>query len=107
MANTLSFMSIYKLTFSTDEGEHHLLELSKLAEKDPEFYKYLQENDRELLKFDPDPLQTDDSDEDVEHADEAAMEEDGKLPVLTKHILAQWQKGLLKVAYLCNTFDDH
>ena len=47
-----------------DEGENHLAELSKLAEKDPEFFKYLQENDRELLEFDPDAEAIDGSDGD-------------------------------------------
>ncbi|KAL8834339.1 MAG: hypothetical protein Q9170_003793 [Blastenia crenularia] len=31
--------------------EHHQEDLDALAEKDPEFYKYLQENDAELLDF--------------------------------------------------------
>ncbi|KAI9057554.1 Noc2-domain-containing protein [Trametes sanguinea] len=73
-----------------DDGEAHLMELSKLAEKDPEFYKYLQENDRELLEFNPDDANVED--EDME-GDEA-MEED-TTPVLTKDILQRWQKALL------------
>ena len=81
----------------TEEGENHLLELSKLAEKDPEFFKYLQENDRELLEFDPDALATDICDEETEGSDRDAMEEDDKLPVLTRDILSKWQKALLKV----------
>ncbi|KAI8972566.1 Noc2-domain-containing protein [Trametes punicea] len=72
-----------------DEGAAHLIELSKLAEKDPEFYKYLQENDRELLEFNPDDANMQDEDE-----DEQPMEED-KTPVLTKDILQRWQKALL------------
>ena len=67
------------------------MELSKLAEKDPEFYKYLQENDKELLDFDPDAME-----------DAAEAEDDGEsgsetAPVLTKQILQTWQKALLEV----------
>ncbi|KAI0752195.1 Noc2-domain-containing protein [Fomes fomentarius] len=69
-----------------DEGETHLVELSKLAEKDPEFYKYLQENDRELLDFNLDGI--------VREEDDEAMEED-QTPVLTKEVLQRWQKALL------------
>ena len=74
------------------EGTAHMNELSKLAEKDPEFYKYLQENDRELLDFDPGALQEEDEGEDEEMAEE-------KTPVLTKDILQKWQKALLKVRW--------
>ena len=71
----------------------HKMELAKLAEQDPEFFKYLQENDQELLDFD-----VDESDEDVEMDDDAEVDEDDvKGPVLTKEILRKWQKGLLQV----------
>lgn len=33
------------------DGEAHAQDLEKLKEKDPDFYKYLQENDRGLLQF--------------------------------------------------------
>ncbi|RPD77091.1 Noc2-domain-containing protein [Lentinus tigrinus ALCF2SS1-7] len=74
-----------------DEGEAHLMELSKLAEKDPEFFKYLQENDRELLEFSLNDAAVGD-DEDMEG--EGSAQED-RTPVLTKEILQKWQKALL------------
>ncbi|GJJ07386.1 hypothetical protein Clacol_001588 [Clathrus columnatus] len=81
-----SFASVDDL--SDDDGETHLQELTKLAEKDPEFYKYLQENDKELLEFDPTALDIDDSLEMDEKPDET--------PILTKAILKTWQKALLE-----------
>lgn len=74
-----------------DDGQTHLLELSKLAEKDPDFYKYLQENDRELLEFD------------ISEQDENVMsdvEEDlgaETAPILTLSQLRGWSRALLKV----------
>ena len=70
-----------------------MLELSKLAEKDPEFYKYLQEHDRDLLGFN-----VDDDGDDVEDADDDIGEPDvTQLPTLTEKILRTWQKSLLEV----------
>jgi nucleolar complex protein 2 len=76
-----------------DEGAaSHMLELSKLAEKDPEFYKYLQDHDRDLLEFNVD------DDADVEGADDDVGEPDAtQLPSLTENILRTWQKSLLEV----------
>jgi len=71
-------------------------ELAKLAEKDPEFYKYLQDNDRELLEFD---LQAMDEDPEQEDGDAEAMDKD-KVPILTMQILQRWQKALLEVSSL-------
>lgn len=96
--------------FRSDEGATHLLELSKLAEKDPEFYKYLQENDRELLDFDPGNVrdnQSDDEDDEEDggfeisgddgRGDDMQVDED-QLPVLTKDILKGWQRAILEVS---------
>ena len=75
-----------------DEGATHMLELSKLAEKDPEFYKYLQEHDHDLLEFNVD------DDADAEDADDDVGEPDAtQLPALTENILRAWQKSLLEV----------
>ena len=69
--------------------------MSKLAEKDPEFYKYLQENDQELLKFDPHATESH-SDDDEGNTDQD-MEMGDKIPVLTQGHLRTWQKNLLEV----------
>lgn len=79
-----------------EEGQDHLLELSKLAEKDPEFYKYLQENDRELLEFDlNNGLDVDSDDERDDERDEPM--EDDRMPILSSELLRKWQKALLEV----------
>ena len=82
--------------YFADDGRAHISELSKLAEKDPEFYKYLQENDQELLNFDPDKTSDDEEDEPDEDGD-VEMEGD-TVPALTKPILQKWQKALLEVS---------
>ncbi|KAF9048039.1 Noc2-domain-containing protein [Hymenopellis radicata] len=76
-----------------DEGQNHLLELSKLAETDPEFYKYLQENDKELLDFDASKM---DGPEDEDMEDAADIADTQRRPPLTNGIIRKWQKGLLE-----------
>jgi nucleolar complex protein 2 len=65
------------------------MELSKLAETDPEFYKYLQENDKELLEFDPHTAND-------EENEDSGMQEDSA-PVLRLEAVVRWQKALLEV----------
>lgn len=81
-------------TVPLDDVAAHKFELAQLAEKDPEFFKYLQENDKELLDFD---LGADAEDDDME--DRSDGEDDGmvEVPVLTINVLRKWQKTLLEV----------
>ncbi|EIN05833.1 Noc2-domain-containing protein [Punctularia strigosozonata HHB-11173 SS5] len=81
-----------------DDGDDHIQELAKLADKDPEFYKYLQENDPELLRFTAGEADDGDEDADMDDAEEGAEEEaeEVKAPVLTKEVLKGWQKAMLQ-----------
>jgi nucleolar complex protein 2 len=72
------------------------MELSKLAEKDPEFFKYLQENDQELLDFGLDPAE-DEDEEDEDMDDMKASDQPQRVPALTADVLRKWQKALLQV----------
>ncbi|KAL5520417.1 hypothetical protein ACEPAG_9641 [Sanghuangporus baumii] len=87
-----SFASVDDLE---DEAAAHKLELDKLAEQDPEFFKYLQENDRELLDFDV--MEDEDEEMDDEEVVEGNDDDDEmKAPTLTKEILRRWQKAILE-----------
>ncbi|KAG6890208.1 hypothetical protein C0995_010219 [Termitomyces sp. Mi166 len=80
-----------------EDGKNHLAELSKLAEKDPEFFKYLQENDQELLNFDPNDTGGMDLDEDDEEGGDYGVDmESEKTSTLTSAHLRRWQKALLE-----------
>lgn len=91
--------------------------MKALALKDPEFFKYLQENDKELLDFgnaseDAEDVDMSDDEEDDEDSEDDSEEEGNKkkkgkkvvkevvvkqTPVLTKEIIRTWQASMLKV----------
>lgn len=86
--------------------------MDALAEKDPEFYKYLKENDPETLEFDEDAdlAEVDDlSGSDAEQpkkkqkkskkakvVEETSDEEDGDESEVTKAMVAKWKKAMVE-----------
>ncbi|XP_043701558.1 nucleolar complex protein 2 homolog isoform X2 [Telopea speciosissima] len=61
---------------SRKKARKHVEQLQRLQEKDPEFYEFLKEHDKELLEFD------DDIDQDTEtDVDEKALQEDDETDV--------------------------
>jgi nucleolar complex protein 2 len=87
---------------SDEEGAGmHAQDLEKLKEKDPEFYAYLQENDKELLQFGQESDDDEDDDEEEQSSSKAkattskaAKAETGPQRVTIK-MLAGWQKSML------------
>ena len=86
-----------------DEGRAHLLELSKLAEKDPEFYKYLQENEPELLDGNLDPPEGLSDEEEPQRKKQKktakaeageSSDEEVQSGELTKATLKKWETAL-------------
>jgi nucleolar complex protein 2 len=99
------------------EGEEDMLDeeamkkaMKDLEKKDPEFFKYLKENDGDLLEFgNGKQVEEDDEDEDVEMGEDDEEEEDEeeeeegaeeveKKTSVTVKMVRQWQEGMIKVS---------
>lgn len=84
---------------SSEEELDHQQDLEELKDQDPDFYKYLQENDKDLLDFQPvNPLDAMSDDEGVEETgkeDKVGEEEaeESKIEV-TMSMVKQWNKIL-------------
>lgn len=80
---------------SDEEVLGHQEDLTKLAEKDPEFFKYLQENDQGLLDFNPEnPMDAiSDGEEDGPEQHDQEIASDEKIEVTYK-MVKDWTKKL-------------
>ncbi|RMZ85310.1 hypothetical protein DV738_g119, partial [Chaetothyriales sp. CBS 135597] len=82
------------------DNKDHVGQLKSLAEKDPEFYKYLKENDAELLDFGNDLALSDDegsgddSADDEERPSKKAKTAKATVTEVTPAMLTKWKQAL-------------
>ncbi|KAN0065419.1 Nucleolar Complex 2 protein [Thecaphora frezii] len=95
--------SLGEIEEMSDDESGHVQDLAKLKEKDPEFYKYLQENDETLLKFGENEDDEEEGDEMDEDDDAASEKGKGKQKGgdtgpqrVTMKMLREWQRDMLK-----------
>ncbi|KAH8929037.1 Noc2-domain-containing protein [Atractiella rhizophila] len=85
-----------------DAEAAHINTLQGLATKDPEFYKYLQEHDADLLNF---GLESDGEDEDEQEEEQPKSkkrkrsDEEDEEQVLTLSTVRNWQRSILKANF--------
>jgi nucleolar complex protein 2 len=88
---------------SEDDTEAHKAQLEELVTKDPEFYKYLQDNDAELLDFaedadlaELDALSADEQDEETPRKKRKKGKEEtlGKSNEVTKSLVKKWGSSM-------------
>lgn len=91
-----------------DEENAMKAELAKLQEKDPEFYKFLQDNDKDLLAFGADDDDDEDQDVDMDSDDEpedrpltkkelkARAKQAAGPQLVTNKLLSQWKRSMIQ-----------
>lgn len=96
-------------TISKSQGQakEHIKQLERLKEKDPEFYEFLKEHDKELLQFNDEDI-GDDADTDVDDADIQVDNETGRHDVAGK--VAKPSKKVITTAMVdswCNSIQEN
>jgi len=78
-----------------EEDEQHVAELKRLLEKDPDFYKYLEENDKGLLEFKDDEIE-DDQETGISVDEEPVPKDEPKQSVkpITMEMVDSWCDGV-------------
>ncbi|CAG8455292.1 10089_t:CDS:10 [Paraglomus occultum] len=81
-----------------NEASQHKQQLEALKEKDPEFFEYLQKNDKELLEFNLSD-ESDSNDEEAQALEEAGLKDQEKVAgpsVVTNELVSSWQHAITK-----------